>query len=142
MFLANDEISLELIRQLDADPFFNYIPVYHYAVRNCVTGEFVGYIDLRVGYNEVTYYGGNIGYTVFERYRGNHYAGKACLLLFHQAKQLEMSLIIITCNPENIASRKTCEYAGGKLDRIVNLPPHSDFYRQGDRRKCIYRVNL
>jgi Predicted acetyltransferase len=142
MLLANDEIFLKLIRQIDSDPTFNYIPIYYYGICSQITGEVMGYIDLRMGYNEVTYYGGNIGYKVFDQFQGNHYAAKACLVLFEQARQFDMSLIIITCNPENLASRKTCEYVGGKLEKIVNLPPHSIFYKQGDRRKCIYRVKL
>jgi len=142
MLLRNDEIYLNLIRQIDAEPVIGYLPSYQYAICSSVTDEVMGFIDLRVGYNENTYYGGNIGYTIREQYRGNHYAGKACLLLFEQAKRFGMTLIIITCNPENTASRKTCEYVGGKLEKIADLPSHNEMYKAGERRKCIYRVNL
>lgn len=142
MLLKNDEIYLKLIKQIDANPSLNFVPSYYYHICDNLTDEVMGYIDLRVGYNENTYYGGNIGYTVYEQYRGNHYAAKACLLLFEWAKKLGMSLIIITCNPDNTASRRTCEYVGGKLEKIVNLPPHNDMYKEGERQKCIYRINL
>lgn len=142
MQLKNDEIYLQLIRYTEANPAMSYVPSYYYNICNTVTDEVMGYIDLRVGYNENTYYGGNIGYSVDEKFRGNHYAGKACLLLFQQAKALGMTLIIITCNPDNIASRKTCEYVNGKFEKIVNLPPHNDMYKLGERQKCIYRINL
>lgn len=72
----------------------------------------MGSCDLRIGHNENLYYGGNIGYRVEEAYRGNHYAGKACLLLFELARKHDLQYLIITCNPDNAASRKTCEYAG------------------------------
>lgn len=140
--LRNDEIYLSLIRYTDANPALNYVPSYNYSICNNVTDEVMGFIDLRVGYNENTYYGGNIGYTIHNQYRGNHYAGKACRLVFEQAKQLGMTLIIITCNPDNIASRKTCEYISGTLDRIVDIPPHNDMYKLGERQKCIYRFQL
>ncbi|MNY80412.1 hypothetical protein D3C86_2214330 [compost metagenome] len=49
-----------------------------------------------------------------------------------------MEKIIITCNPDNEPSRKTCEYIGANLIEIVDLPPHDDMYQEGERQKCIY----
>ena len=67
-------------------------------------GTKIGVCDLRIGHNENTYYGGNIGYGIDEEYRGHHYAGKACLLLFELARKHEWDYVIITCNPDNFAS--------------------------------------
>lgn len=53
-----------------------------------------------------------------------------------------MENIIITCNPDNIPSKKTCEYVGAKLNAIVDLPPHNDMYIEGERQKCIYEWSL
>ena len=97
---------------------------------------------LRIGHNEGVYYGGNIGYGVGEPHRGRHYAGKACLLLFQLAKKHGMDYLYITCNPENTASRKTCEYAGGVLEGVVDVPEDNDMYQRGERKKCIYRFVL
>ncbi len=36
----------------------------------------------RIGYSEGLFFGGHIGYTIDEKYRGNHYSAKACKLLF------------------------------------------------------------
>ncbi len=102
----------------------------------------MGTCDLRLGHNEKLYFGGNIGYRVEEQYRGHHYAGKACLLLFELAKKHELEYLIITCNPDNYPSRKTCEYAGGELWEIVELPPDSDMRERGETEKCIYRFEL
>lgn len=101
----------------------------------------MGTCDLRIGHNEKVYYGGNIGYRVSEQYRGHHYAGKACLLLFELAKRHDMEYLIITCNPDNYASRKTCEYAGGVLEKIVELPEDNDMRDNGETEKCIYRFS-
>ena len=73
-----------------------------------------------------------------EPYRGNHYAGKACRLLFHLARRHGMDYLVITCNPDNFPSRKTCEYAGGILREIADLPEDNDMRRDGETRKCIY----
>jgi predicted acetyltransferase len=48
----------------------------------------------------------------------------------------------ITCNPENVASRRTCELAGGQLIDIVDLPPETDMFKEGERQKCRYRFAL
>lgn len=92
-------------------------------------------------YNERVYYGGNIGYHVFEEFRGRHYAGKACNLLFELARKHEMNYLIITCSPDNIASRKTCEYVGGELLEVVELPDWFD-RKPGQDIKCIFRYEL
>jgi RimJ/RimL family protein N-acetyltransferase len=49
-----------------------------------------------------------------------------------------MDKLIITCNPDNIASRRTCEKAGLKLKEIVDLPNYNEMYLEGERHKCIY----
>ena len=53
-----------------------------------------------------------------------------------------MDYLYITCNPENTASRKTCEYAGGVLEGVVDVPEDNDMYQRGERKKCIYRFVL
>ena len=53
-----------------------------------------------------------------------------------------MNYLYITCNPDNYASRRTCEYAGGKFEAIVNLPTDTDMYIEGERQKCIYLFNI
>lgn len=140
-FLENDEIVLRLDHTTPANPAHSWLPAYHFWI--CPKdGDAIGRIDLRVGHNEGVYYGGNIGYEVAPAHRGHHYAGKACLLLFELARRHDMQYLYITCNPDNIASRKTCEYVGGVLEAIVPLPPDNDMYLEGEREKCIYKIDL
>lgn len=140
--LFDSEIILKLHRTADANPKRNWVPAYHFKICRISDDAEVGFCDLRIGYTEGTYYGGNIGYTVYENFRRKHYAGKACLLLFKLAKSHEMKYLYITCDPDNYASRKTCEFAGGVLEGIFDLPPHNEMYLEGDKRKCIYRFEL
>ncbi len=103
----------------------------------------MGICDLRVGHNKNTYYGGNIGYQVDAAYRGHHVAGRACRLLFALAEKHGLSHVIITCNPDNIASRKTCVYASCKLVEIASLPYDNNMrMEKGETEKCIYRFDL
>ena len=141
-FLRNEEIILRLAKTAPADSEKGYVPAYYFDICSARTGKAMGRCDLRIGHTENLYYGGNIGYSVREEYRGRHYAGKACLLLFELARLHKMEYLYITCNPENIASRKTCEYVGGVLKATVDLPTNNEMYQKGDRRKCVYKVLL
>ncbi len=140
-FLKNDEIQLVLKRTSEADVEKGWVPSYHFTICD-PDGARLGACSLRVGHNESTYYGGNIGYGVDEAHRGHHYAGKACLLLLELAKKHDMGYVIITCNPNNHASRRTCEYAGGKLIEIAKLPEDNDMRADGETESCVYRFDL
>jgi tagatose 1,6-diphosphate aldolase len=140
--LFDSEIILKLHRTADAIPQRNWVPAYHFKIYRKSDDVEVGFCDLRIGHTEGTFYGGNIGYTVYEAYRGHHFAGKACLLLFTLAKKHDMGYVYITCDPDNFASRKTCEFAGGELEGIFDLPPHNEMYLEGDKRKCVFRFIL
>jgi tagatose 1,6-diphosphate aldolase len=48
----------------------------------------------------------------------------------------------ITCNPDNHASRRTCERLGATLVEIVPVPVGHTLYQRGEREKCRYRVDL
>jgi len=141
-FLKTDEIFLKLEKTTEANPERKWVPAYIFKICRVSDNAEAGECDLRVGHTEGLYYCGNIGYTVYEEFRGSHYAGKACLLLFNLARLHKMDYLYITCNPDNIGSRKTCEYAGGKLECIADLPPDNDMYLDGERQKCIYRFEL
>ena len=139
--LRTDELFLLLENASEGDPTKGWVPAYHFSI--CLTdGRKIGLCDLRIGHNENLYFGGNIGYEIFPAYRGHHYAAKACELLFHLAKQHKLDYVIITCNPDNTASARTCEYAGGTLLEIVELPPDNNMRQKGDTHKRIYRFDL
>ena len=141
-FLANDEIQLCLQKTVNGNAEKGWLPAYHFAICD-IQGREMGVCDLRIGHNLNTYYGGNIGYRIHEEYRGHHYAGKACFLLFELAKKHDMDYLIITCNPDNCASRKTCEYVGCHLVEIIELPEDNEMrLENGVTKKCIYRIEI
>lgn len=140
-FLKNEEIQLILERTADGDPVKNWVPAYYFDICDS-NGIKMGVCDLRIGHNDMLYYGGNIGYRIDEEFRGHHYAGKACRLLFELAKKHGLQYVIITCNPDNFPSRKTCEYAGGTLLEIAELPLDNDMRSRGETEKCIFRFDF
>ncbi len=140
--LVDNDLELVLKETSPADEKKGYVPAYFFEMINSNTGEKMGRIDLRIGNNQNTYYGGNIGYTVEEGFRGHHYASRSIKLLMPFIKKHGVNEFLITCNPDNIASRKTCEHAGGKLIEIASLPKDNDQYIKGERQKCIYKFKL
>ena len=140
--LIDNELELVLVKKLPADPVKKFFPMYEFEMRRIQSNAVMGIINLRIGYNENIFYGGHVGYGVLEEFRGSHLASRSVKLLFPFAKKNGLNLLIITCNPDNIASRKTCERAGGKLIDIVDLPAHNDQYKRGERQKCRYEFDL
>ena len=137
-YLTDGEIDLKIEEKIPYNEEKDYVPTYQYRITLHDSEERIGEIDIRIGYNEGIYYGGNIGYRVEERYRGNSYASKACKIIKDVAMAHEMNRLIITCNPDNFPSRKTCEKTGLKLREIVDLPIYNEMYQEGERQKCIY----
>jgi len=140
--IEGPELDLMVSKLCPANPQKGYVPAYRLRIMLHGTDTEVGLCDLRIGHNDNTYYGGNIGYGVYEEYRGNHYAAKACMLLKDLALEHGFDYLVITCDPGNIASRKTCEYLGSKLDGIFKLPEWTEMYKMGKRMKCRYIWHL
>ena len=86
--------------------------VYDYMIVRHGTHREVGRISLRMGESPCVYYFGHIGYHVDPPYRGNHYARRACALLRPLIALHGKSSVVITTDPDNWASRKTCLHAG------------------------------
>ncbi len=136
-----NEVQLILEKTADGDEKKKWVPAYYFFICD-LNGNRMGKCDLRIGYNDNLYYGGHIGYTVFPEYRGNHYAAQACLLLFELARKHDMEYLYITCNTDNDASKKTCEYVGGQLLEIAELSKGNNMRARGEYEKCIYKVEI
>jgi predicted acetyltransferase len=141
--LVDQGLELVLIDKYPGDPRKAYVPAYRFDMRLVGQGKAAGYIELRVGTTEhVVMYAGHIGYRVVPECRGHRYAARACKLLLPLARHHHLTELWITCNPDNMASRRTCELAGAEFVEIVDLPRHTNMYQQGDRQKCRYRIDL
>ena len=139
--LKTEEIFLRLSKTGEANPEKQWVPAYYFDI--CLTdGTKIGCCDLRIGHNDKTYIGGNIGYGIDGPYRGHRYAAKACALLFRQAAKHGMDHLIITCQPSNKASSRTCELAGGTLLEIRDIPEDNEMYAEGKRQVMIYYFAL
>ena len=141
--LIDGELELVLDEKDEANIALGLSPQYRFKMKRTDTGEFAGGINLRVSNQPViVMYAGHIGYGVSAEHRGHHFAARACRLLLPLARLHDLNPLWITCNPDNYASRRTCELAGATLIEIVDLPPDNDMYLRGERQKCRYRIDL
>jgi tagatose 1,6-diphosphate aldolase len=139
--LRDDELELVLTESLPSNPARRHVPTYLFQMR--VGEAHAGDISLRVGNtHNLVVYGGHIGYGVEQAFRGRHFAERSCRLLLPLAQAHGLTTLWITTNPDNLASRRTCERLGARLVETVPLPEDTDQYARGDREKCRYRVDL
>jgi len=118
-----------------------WVPVHHYDIVLHGTDTVVGEINARFGHNEFLYYGGNVGYTVNDEYRGKGFAVEALQLLKQVFLQKGMDKIYITQNLENIASKRVCEKVGARFIETVELPPDNDMrIKRGETHKNIWEL--
>ena len=98
----------------------------------------IGQISYRDGESRCVYYYGHIGYHIDPPYRGHHYAARACKLLQGEIRLSGKTSVVITCDPDNEASRKTCCRLGCLFERVADVP--EDIYRKFEisHRKCRY----
>jgi predicted acetyltransferase len=139
--LSDGDLRLVLKEYVPADPVKGWVPAYQFFI--VVVGEQVGRIDLRLGATDfMVRFAGQVGYAIDPPHRGHKYAARAVVLLKSVARIHGFDVLWISCNPENSASRRTCELAGAELVEIVDLPADCEMYADGDRRKCRYRLLL
>jgi tagatose 1,6-diphosphate aldolase len=102
-----------------------------------------GGVGLRIADTlDIRMYLGHIGYNVHPPVRGNRFAERSVRLLLPLARRHGLETLWITCNPDNEASRRTCERLGCELVEIVELPPDHPLRQRGEHHKCRFRLDL
>jgi len=123
---------------LPGEPARGFVPAYHFRILRA-DGTDVGHVNFRVGDTpHVLGSAGHIGFGVLEAFRGHGYARLACLALAPFVRVL-YPVVIITCDPDNVASRRTIERLGASFIGVVAVPPEDPQYQAGSRWKRLYR---
>lgn len=118
-----------------------FTPYYIYRIQ--VNHKDVGTLVFRLGSDEEHYYDGHIAYTIEEDQRGHSYAYQACLLLKDKIRAAGYDHVLITCDPGNIASKKTIVKLGGKYLETAEIPrSQRKYFNAQERIKEIYRVEV
>jgi predicted acetyltransferase len=119
------------------------VPACFFAIVRLDSGQRVGEINLRLGStSHIERYAGHIGYTIDLEHRGHRYAARAVRLLIPLAREHGINPLWLTCDSENLASRRSCELAGAQFIEIIDVPESCIIHRSGHPRKCRYRLDL
>lgn len=118
-------------------------PTLFFQIVRIDSAQRVGEINLRLGSSaHIERYAGHIGYTIDPAHRGHRYAARATRLLLPLARERGLDPLWLTCDPDNLASRRSCELAGATLIEIVDVPSDCIIHRSGHPRKCRYLIDL
>lgn len=119
---SDDELFLYPIHVAPADRRlgFGQEQVWRIALKD--SKKEIGRISYRAGESDGVYYFGHIGYHIDPPWQGHGYAGKACRLIRTEILRGGKSSVIITCDPDNMASKKTCLRLGCLLEGEVSVP--------------------
>lgn len=121
---------------------YHRVPTYFFRMMSVDRREEMGIINLRIGSTpHLELYAGHIGYSVHATYRGHHYAARSVKLLLPLARTFGIDPLWITCDPDNVASRRSLEIAGAEMIEIVDVPEDCGIRKYGGKaRKCRYRL--
>ena len=151
----NIEEAIEVLRTLDlrhgdlelrlsdySVHTFHRVPTYTFKMFSQQSGLEMGQINLRIGSTRhLEQYAGHIGYGVIGAHRGHHYAARSVVLILPLARRHGLDPVWITCDPENVASRRSLEIAGAEFVEIVDVPSNCGIRKFcGKPRKCRYRL--
>jgi predicted acetyltransferase len=83
--------------------------------------QVIGFLALRHELNDwLLREGGHIGYSVRPSRRREGHAGRALALALERARELELDRVLLTCDEDNVASRRTIEGGGGAYEDTRN----------------------
>jgi tagatose 1,6-diphosphate aldolase len=139
--LSDGEIVVRLIDTIERNVMARTVATYRFEI--CIGKRAVGGVRFRAenGF-DVPSIAGNLGFNVDLEFRGRRFAERACRLLLPLAMAHGFQSLLITCDPGNHASRRTCERLGAHLVDIVPVPRDSEMYADGERLKCRSRLEL
>ena len=140
--LTDGEIGLRLVQEGPADAECGSTGSLCFEILPAGRLRAVGYVSLRFGESPELYYLGHVGYRVDEPSRGHGYAGKAVRLVLPLARERGFHSLVITTDPDNAASRITCERLGCVLERTVPVPERFRALCMGSVAKCRYILRL
>ncbi len=135
---SDGEIDLFPLREPRNDPALGFGRERVWRITEHGSRQEIGQVTYRPGEGRAIYFFGHIGYHIDPPWRGKHYARRACLLIADEMKRSGKSSVIITCDPDNLPSRKTCLALGCMQECEADVD--SDLQEKYDisARKVIY----
>jgi predicted acetyltransferase len=141
--LSDGNLYLVCVRTHLPNPAMDRVAAYDFEMRIAGLDARVGRISFRAQSNVLMeLYRGHVGYDVESDHQGHHYAERATRLLIPFIRRHGFREIWLTTNPDNWASRRTCERLGAVLVETVEVPETEEMYTRGEWVKCRYRLDI
>ncbi len=85
--------------------------------------EYIGRASIRHELSEeLLLVGGNIGYEIRPSRRRQGYGTRILALALERARDLGIRRVLVTCDTDNVGSRKIIEANGGRLENEIQVP--------------------
>lgn len=102
------------------------VPATQYAAIRASDGKVVGLLQIRHSLNDhLKLEGGHIGYSVRKSERRKGYGTEMLKAALRKCKELGITKVLLTCEPENIGSSSVMKANGGKFEKQVTLKDNS-----------------
>jgi predicted acetyltransferase len=138
--IKGDTLTLKLIETCVGDD--KVIPFYYYDIYLKSISSPIGKISIRIGYNEHSYFNGNVGYEIDEPFRGNGYAKISVMMTYSVARFHGMTHLIISCDEDNYSSKSVINKLGGSHIETIAPSKNYVFYYDGIPKHSIYRIDI
>jgi len=139
-FPPDGDMNVVLVGCQQAEANAWHVPAYLFHLQTGA-GRYIGRIRFRVGWNDdIIQYAGQIGYAVEPAFRGQHYAERACRLILPLARQHGLQHLWITCQPDNVASRRTLQRLNAEFVGILDVPAGYLLDAGLERKKMCFRL--
>ncbi len=117
-----------------------WLPYYIYEIQ--VDNKVVGKITLRTGNIHERYYDGHVGYHIDVEFRGKRYGYQALLLVGKIACEKGFKELILTCDPNNIYSKRIIEKVANHIETKIIPKEQKRNFTKEEVIKDIYIWNL
>jgi tagatose 1,6-diphosphate aldolase len=139
--LTSGPVRLRFAGVVAGDAERGRVPYYHFQVLT-LAGLEAGHINFRVGDTEHVHRSvGHVGYAIHPPFQGSGLAWHACRALAPWIRHF-YETVILTCDPENEASRRTIERLEAVFIDELSVHPEDPQYAHGSRCKRRYRWTL
>ena len=136
VFASDGAIMLRVSRRDETDEKCGIVDSYSFDIYECASKQYVGYVSIRIGDSPELYYLGHIGYRIEKSFRGHGYAFRACTLLIPFLQKMRLLDLVITTDPSNYPSVKTCLKLHCVLEQTVPVPEKYQPVCSGSQAKC------
>lgn len=111
------------LKRLGEKSEHGYVDIVHWLIDR---GEYIGQASVRpnLATPYLITYGGHIGYSIRPSRRGRGYGKRILKLALKKARRVGLDRVLITCDADNLASKRIIESNGGQFETAMKMDAH------------------